>query len=428
MFVKEILRKFDRTRYTLTLVNSRPCYIYLPTTVRMAVTDHGKLEDIVIMPYDRLLGDAGTLVVGTVVAIEEKAAGEGGHVILRDGTRLHYDALVLSPGTRLENPLDYPDSKEDIQRYIDECRQKVKDAKHIVFSGGGPTSVGERCESYVRVYSRSDSLQSSRERSKSTFQYVCVSCAPCSGLTSTQDKVTTIVQSRSLPFNDVYRDNFRRRILKECQAFGVDFIFNDYLDQAVPKDGHVTTRNGKAVRADIVVRHRSLSHVRPLLKRLIQITSHGGHPNTEFIQSLGADVLTKYGLVRTNPTLELPGHPGVFCIGDVVDNTERNRLGKYVKHVNTVVPNLLARLNGKEPRKKYKGSFETISISIGSVRFLFVISTTSLMVRPQERGVSYLGILWGICFGNWLTSIFQSRYLAIQAGRWVMGYGWTTGQ
>ena len=79
-------------------------------------------------------------------------------------------------------------------------------------------------------------------------------------------------------------------------------------------------------------------------------------------------MLSKHGLVPTNPTLELPGHPGVFCIGDVVDNTERNRLGKYVKHVNTVIPNLLARLNGKEPKKRYGGSIETIAISIGSVR------------------------------------------------------------
>ncbi|KZV69586.1 FAD/NAD-P-binding domain-containing protein [Peniophora sp. CONT] len=358
MFVKEILRKFDRARYTLTLVNARPCYIYLPTTVRMAVTDHGNLEDVVLMPFDRLLGDAGTLVLGTVVAIEKQTPGQGGDVVLRDGTRLHYDALVLAPGTRLENPLDYPDSREDIQKYIGDWRQKIKDAEHIVFSGGGPTSVEIAGE--IREYF--------------------------------PDKHTTIVQSRSLPFNNIYRDNFRRRILKESQAFGIEFVLNDYLDETVPKDGHVTTRKGQALRADLV------------------ITSHGGHPNTEFIQSLGADVLSKYGFVRTNPTLELPDHPGVFCIGDVIDNPERNRLGKYVKHVNVAVPNVLARLNGKEPKKKYTGSIETIAISIGS-----------------ERGVSYIGILWGICLGSWITSIFQSRHLAIQGGRWVMGYGWTTG-
>ena len=57
-----------------------------------------------------------------------------------------------------------------------------------------------------------------------------------------------------MPFNDVYRDNFRRRIFKECDAFGIRFVFNDYLDEAVPKDGHVTTRKGNTLRADLVVR------------------------------------------------------------------------------------------------------------------------------------------------------------------------------
>jgi hypothetical protein len=64
----------------------------------------------------------------------------------------------------------------------------------------------------------------------------------------------TIVQSRALPFNDVYHTNFRRRVLQESKAVGTEFVFEDYLDETVPKEGHVTTRNGVTLRADLVVR------------------------------------------------------------------------------------------------------------------------------------------------------------------------------
>jgi len=353
MFVRSLLRKLDPARYTLTLINARPFSVFLPTTIRMAVTEEGKLEDKVILPFDKLLRGVGTLKVGTAVAIEEPAPGKGGHVVLHGGERVHYDALILSPGTRLDNPLDYPNTEEEITRYIDGWRQKFREAEHIVMAGGGPVNVELAGE--VKEY--------------------------------WPEKKVTIVQSRELPFNDVYANNFRKQILKECKISGIDFVFKDYLDDAEPKEGYVTTRNGHTIRADLV------------------ITAHGGKPNTDFIKSLGEDVVTVHGLVRTNPTLEVPGHPGVFCIGDVVDNPERNRLGKYPRHVNVVVPNILARLKGGEPAKKYRGSVETLRVSIG-----------------KDRGVTYFGVFGGFVLASWFTRQAQSRDLIISKGLRVMGY------
>lgn len=113
----------------------------------MAVTDDGNLEDSVLLPFDHLLGNRGKLIVDTAVAIEPAATASdsskppGGHVVLKSGERLHYDVLVLSPGTRLASPLDYPDTEEEVRAYTAEWRSKIRDAKHIVFSGGGPVSV-----------------------------------------------------------------------------------------------------------------------------------------------------------------------------------------------------------------------------------------------------------------------------------------------
>ena len=124
-----------------------------------------------------------------------------------------------------------------------------------------------------------------------------------------------------------------------------------------------------------------------------QIKSHGGTPNTKFIQSLGEDVVTSRGLVRTNPTLEVVGHSGIFCIGDVVDNNERNRLAKYGKHANVVIKNIFQRLSGKEPTTKYGGAFETIRISLGKARRLKHRRPSDADCHLEWR-CDVLGYLW----------------------------------
>ncbi|VDB94139.1 unnamed protein product [Peniophora sp. CBMAI 1063] len=367
ILVRQLLPKLN-ANHRLTLVNARPFHLFLPTTVRMAVTDHGNLEDRVLLPFDNLLGDKGKLVVDTVTSIEPSSApsgstkAPGGHVVLKSGERLHYDVLVLAPGTKLASPLDYPDTEDDVRAYTNEWRNKIKEAQHIVFSGGGPVSV---------------------ELAGEIKEYF-------------PEKSTTIVQSRNLPFTNAYPDSFRSRILSEAREAGIEFVLEDYLDEAEPHDGHVTTRKGQQLRADLI------------------ITAHGGTPNTQFAASLGESALDKYGQIRVRDTLELIDYPGIFCVGDAVSNAERNRLGKYPRHARAVVPNLLARLAGSEPSSTYSGSIETLRVSIGS-----------------DRGVMTFGAPWfwpwGIVLGSWMTVKAQSRDLILPKGHRLMGlgHGWS---
>ncbi|KZV76192.1 FAD/NAD(P)-binding domain-containing protein [Peniophora sp. CONT] len=367
ILVRQLLPKL-RTNHRLTLVNARPFHLFLPTTVRMAVTDDGNLEDKLLLPFDHLLGNRGRLVVDTAVAIEPSPPSSdpskplGGHIVLKSGERLHYDVLVLSPGTRLASPLDYPDTEEEVRAYVAGWRNKIKDAKHIVFSGGGPVSV---------------------ELAGEIKEYF-------------PEKTTTIVQSRALPFTNAYPDKFRARILSEAREAGIEFVLEDYLDESEPSAGYVTTRKGQRLRADLV------------------ITAHGGTPNTHFVASLGESALDEYGQVRVRDTLELTDFPGIFCVGDAVSNAERNRLGKYPRHARAVVPNLLARLEGSTPRSTYAGSIETLRVSIGS-----------------NRGVMTFGAPWfwpwGIVFGSWMTVGAQSRDLILPKGYRMMGLsqGWS---
>ena len=100
------------------------------------------------------------------------------------------------------------------------------------------------------------------------------------------------------------------------------------------------------------------------------MSSHGGRPNTDFIKTLGPDAVTSRGLVPVTPSLELCGHSGIFCAGDVLDDSERNTLGKYEGHANVIIANVLKRLKGEPCDSKYEGTLEAIGITMGKVRHL----------------------------------------------------------
>lgn len=68
-----------------------------------------------------------------------------------------------------------------------------------------------------------------------------------------QEKKVHVVQSGNLPLNKVYPDHFRRRVQQEIEARGVNFIFDDRLDESAPVDGVVHTRKRKGIPADLVV-------------------------------------------------------------------------------------------------------------------------------------------------------------------------------
>ncbi|KAI0045633.1 FAD/NAD-P-binding domain-containing protein [Auriscalpium vulgare] len=353
VIARKLSTQLDPKEHTLTLVTARPFYIFLPATVRMAVTEEGHMEERVLIPYDRMMKGIGQLKVGRVVEISRASEKAGGKVVLEDGQTIDYDVLVLAPGTALEGPLAYPDTESEILDTIHVWREKFRGATNIVMAGGGPVNVefaGEIKETWP-------------------------------------DKKVTIVQSGKLPLHKIYPDHFRKRIATECQLRGIDFVFEDYLDQEVPENGTVKTRNGKMLTADLV------------------IPARGGSPATAFIKSLDPEVVTPRGLVKADPTLQVTGHPGVFCAGDVVDNSERNRLGKYAKHASVVAANVLAHLKGRPVSKRYRGSLEIISISLG-----------------KNGGVSYIGIFGGIVLGNFFTWLLQSRTLLLPKGRRRMGY------
>lgn len=136
--------KIDPNTTSLTLVTARPFAVHLPAAIRMTSTSEGKLEESALIAYDSLLvKNNGTIKIGRASAIEQSKGGRDGVVVLTTGERIHYDFLVLAPGSEWDGPLAFPDDRAAVLEHIRTWRRKFENAKGgIVLAGGGAVGCG----------------------------------------------------------------------------------------------------------------------------------------------------------------------------------------------------------------------------------------------------------------------------------------------
>jgi len=109
----------------------------------MTTSSEGSLEDTILIPYDKLLvNQNGTVKVGRVVSIQDHKEGSGGELALSNGEKLHYDVLILAPGSNWEGPVKFPDTKPEILDFIKDWRRSFENAENIVLAGGGAVGIG----------------------------------------------------------------------------------------------------------------------------------------------------------------------------------------------------------------------------------------------------------------------------------------------
>lgn len=353
---KELSKKLDPRRYNLILINSRSYAVALPAAVRLVVDAESKLEETAFVKLDRIYANGnGETKVGVVTSIEAQPGVPGGAVVLANGERISYAVLILATGSTSSGPCAIPENEDDVLPFVNAWRQKFAKANHVVLIGGGAVGIelaGEVKDLYPT-------------------------------------KKVTIVHGGNQLINATYGNSLRKGLEKRLHARGVEFMFNEYIDD-IPEPGvvGVTTRSGKQISdADLVV------------------SARGGRPNTEYVTSLGEDTVNGHGFVKIKPTMQLLNHPSIFAVGDIIDWTEQKQIAKLMWHVPVIVANVVSFLNGVAPTKKYAGAPEIIVITNG-----------------KKGGMGYFGFLGGFTLGDWFAWLVKSRHFMVPKFRKELGY------
>ncbi|KAF8918881.1 FAD/NAD-P-binding domain-containing protein [Mucidula mucida] len=348
----------DPKLYNLILINARPFRFNNIACARMVVSDadHLDSEDAAFIPYAKLFYKGnGTFICGTVTAIEKEGnLVRGGRVVLADGQKIDFHVLVLATGSVWGGAMAVPDSPEDISRFLEGTRKMFSNSKGVVLVGGGPIAIeiaGEVRDEWP-------------------------------------DKPVNIIHCRHKLLSDVYPDKFRDAVVTNLEARGIDVVLDDTVDLNLPSGAtSVTTHKGKTVSGDLI------------------LPMWGTKPNTAYIaKSFGRGALAKDSCVRVLPTLQLPDHPEIFALGDMIDWPEVKQALKAIAHAKIVVANVLNYLKDK-PLKSYGGSHEALMLTGG-----------------KNDGIGYIGLLWGIIVGAWLVKPYSARNLGVPIFRRDSGY------
>ncbi|KAJ6492999.1 hypothetical protein C8R45DRAFT_988573 [Mycena sanguinolenta] len=335
--------KLDATKYKLILINPRPFRVLLPATLRMVVSNVDNLgtTSTALVPFDKIFHDGnGTFLQDSVRSIHEKT------LTLGSGEQIAYDILILASGLSWVDPIAFPDSAEDVTAYLARSHEKFANAGSYLLVGGG--AVG--CELAGEL--------------KDIWP----------------EKEVTIAHGQRLLFNETYPDRFRKSAADHLTRRGVKILLDEIVEDLPSQAGPATvlTQSGLKLSADLVLK-----------------TTGPTHPNTAFIRSLDADILTSAGFVNVQPTLQLHKYPNIFAAGDIIEWKEQKQAIKAGAHAKIVTQNVLNYINGR-PLKNYTSGFEAILVTNG-----------------KRSGISYFGLLWGLIFGGWFTSLLKSKSLLV---------------
>lgn len=297
-----------RRSFDVFLVDTKDYFEFTPGILRSLVCP-SHLRRIQVRHSRALRGVS--LSVGRAVAVAN------GAVQLSDATSLPYSYLVLATGSRYSSPIKDP-SVVLASRAADLANhaRRVADARSTLVIGGGPVGV-ELAAEIVAAYPGK--------------------------------KVTVVDGGPQL----LGRVNARARAYatRFLQSRGVQLEFNQSI---VRREGDAyVTESGVRLAADVA------------------FMCTGVVPNSELAAAAFPGSLDGRGFVGVLPTLQLPGHPNVFAIGDVngcgVEKTAQNAR----RQAAVAASNIVALSFGK-PLHSYRSAATPMVISLGPRDGIFV--------------------------------------------------------
>ncbi|KAF8580735.1 FAD/NAD(P)-binding domain-containing protein [Ramaria rubella] len=283
---RTLSKQLDPTKHSLILISSTDHFLHLLGVLRMIITSQGKLEDRVLVPYDKLFhNNNGTFHQATVTSIVRRSE-QGGHVVTDQGEKIPFDVLVLASGSRWEGGIDIPVRRDEDLVFYPGMERKIQ-------------SVEEYCHCWWR-------------RSGNGYEVTIYLTVELAGeiRDTYEGKKITIVHGQPHLLSSVYPESFRTT-----------------MDSTL----RVVTEKGVRLDADLVVPTR------------------GGAPILNILQRSGALPSTA-GFVKVDPMLQVTGSPGIFAAGDILDWKEVKQYVKGQFHVATLSTNILSYLNGQPRR------------------------------------------------------------------------------
>lgn len=242
--------------------------------------------------------------------------------------QLTFDYLVAATGTRLASPGSMPTyEKATSVDYLRKHNQGIKQSKSVILIGGGAVGVQMACD-LKELY---------------------------------PEKEVTLVHSRE-HIMPVYHEKLSDLIKERFQELGVHFIGGSRV--SIPPGGYpiggtgepieVKLQDGRTLTADFVVQ------------------ATGQTPNTQWLKDLPASstdsiLNPKNGFIRVKPTLQFadPAYPHMYAVGDVADSGAHKAARPGMGQGIVAAKNIVAMVEGKEPREKIEIDPPAIHLSLG---------------------------------------------------------------
>ncbi|KAL4907362.1 hypothetical protein BDW74DRAFT_123630 [Aspergillus multicolor] len=286
-------------------------------------------EHKAFIPYTRLFDPAAShaVVQARVLSVQPH------HVKLdrewQGSGQIPYEYLVVATGTRLSEPAGMRDNdKISSVAYLQKHQATIKNAKSILIAGGG--AVGVQMATDLKEFY--------------------------------PEKEVTVVQSRP-HLMPQYHAKLHELIKARFDELGINFITGARVK--VPPTGFPTTTPFPVHLTDGTALPSQYDFV---------ILATGQTPNNDLLAGLPSSSPPASGLlnpsngfIRIRPTMQFldEQYPHLFAVGDIADTGLRKAARPGAAQAATVVKNIMALIEGREPREEYPRAPAGIHLTLG---------------------------------------------------------------